>query len=93
MNIKIKLTLKSGIVAAIGLILVYGGLTYLGATVSTIYGKDVVQTSLIVEITASLLGNPGKIILAIIVMLACLTTSIGLTSATAQFLRKLQMES
>lgn len=87
-NQKIKLTLKSGIVAAIGLILVYGGLTYLGATVSTIYGKDVVQTSLIVEITASLLGNPGKIILAIIVMLACLTTAIGLTSATAQFFEK-----
>lgn len=87
-NQKVKLTLKAGIVAAIGLILVYGGLTYLGATVSTIYGQDVVQTSLIVEITASLLGKPGKIILAIIVMLACLTTSIGLTSATAQFFEK-----
>lgn len=85
---KVKLTLKAGIVAAIGLILVYGGLTYLGATVSTMYGKDVVQTRLIVEITASLLGNTGKIILAIIVMLACLTTAIGLTSATAQFFEK-----
>lgn len=87
-NQKIKLTLKAGVVAAIGLVLVYGGLTYLGATVSTMYGQDVVQTSLIVEITASLLGNPGKIILAIIVMLACLTTAIGLTSATAQFFEK-----
>nr|WP_317333188.1 branched-chain amino acid transport system II carrier protein [uncultured Romboutsia sp.] len=87
-NQKVKLTLKAGIVAAIGLILVYGGLTYLGATVSTMYGQDVAKTSLIVEITASLLGKPGKIILAIIVMLACLTTAIGLTSATAQFFEK-----
>ncbi len=87
-NQKVKLTLKAGIVAAIGLILVYGGLTYLGATVSTMYGQDVAKTSLIVEITASLLGKPGKIILAIIVMLACLTTAIGLTSATAQFFDK-----
>ena len=87
-NQKIKLTLKAGIVAAIGLILVYGGLTYLGATVSTMYGQDVVQTTLIVEITESLLGKPGKFILAIIVMLACLTTAIGLTSATAQFFEK-----
>ena len=87
-NQKIKLTLKAGIVAAIGLILVYGGLTYLGATVSTMYGQDVVQTTLIVEITESLLGKPGKVILAIIVMLACLTTAIGLTSATAQFFEK-----
>lgn len=87
-NQKIKLTLKAGIVAAIGLILVYGGLTYLGATVSTMYGQDVVKTTLIVEITESLLGKPGKVILAIIVMLACLTTAIGLTSATAQFFEK-----
>ena len=86
---KVKLTLKSGVVAAIGLVLVYGGLTYLGATVSTIYGIDVVRTKLIVEITASLLGTPGKVILAIIVALACLTTAIGLTSATAQFFEKI----
>ena len=86
---KVKLTLKSGVVAAIGLVLVYGGLTYLGATVSTMYGTDVVRTKLIVEITASLLGTPGKVILAVIVALACLTTSIGLTSATAQFFEKI----
>lgn len=86
---KVKLTLKSGVVAAIGLVLVYGGLTYLGATVSTMYGIDVVRTKLIVEITASLLGTPGKVILAIIVALACLTTAIGLTSATAQFFEKI----
>ncbi len=88
-NQKVKLTMKAGIVAAIGLFLVYGGLTYLGATVSKIYGQDVVRTSLIVEITASLLGHPGKIILALIVGLACLTTAIGLVSATAQFFSKL----
>ena len=88
-NQKSKLTLKAGIVAAIGLVLVYGGLTYLGATVSKIYGQNVSQTALIVEITASLLGNTGKVILAIIVMLACLTTAIGLTSATAQFFEKI----
>lgn len=88
-NQKIKLTVKAGLVAALGLALVYGGLTYLGATVSKVYGIDVVQTSLIVNITASLLGNPGKLILAIIVTLACLTTAVGLTSATAQFFDKI----
>lgn len=86
---KIQLTMKAGFVAAVGLVLVYGGLTYLGATVSKIYGQDVVQTSLIVQITASLLGQPGKVILAIIVGLACLTTAIGLVSATAQYFEKL----
>lgn len=86
---KIKLTMKSGVVAGIGLCLVYGGLTYLGATISKLYGRDVVQTSLIVNITYSLLGQPGKVILALIVGLACLTTSVGLTSATGQYFTKL----
>ena len=88
-KIKIKLTLQAGMVAAIGLCLVYGGLTYLGATVSTKFGINVVQTSLIVNITSMLLGQPGKIILALIVGLACLTTAIGLTSATGQYFTNL----
>ena len=88
-KLKVKLTLQAGIVASIALCLVYGGLAYLGATVSTKYGADIVQTSLIVNITSMLLGQPGKIILAVIVGLACLTTSIGLTSATGQYFTKL----
>ena len=38
---KVKLTLQAGIVASIALCLVYGGLAYLGATVSTKYGADI----------------------------------------------------
>lgn len=88
-NEKIKLTLQAGIIAGIGLCIVYGGLAYLGATASGVYDQNVSQTSLIVNITASLLGYPGKIILALIVTLACLTTAIGLTSATAQYFEKI----
>lgn len=88
-NEKVKLTTKAGLLSALGLALVYGGLTYLGATVSKIYDINVSQASLIVKITSSLLGSPGEIILAIIVTLACLTTAVGLTSATAQYFDKL----
>ncbi|MGL5640995.1 MAG: branched-chain amino acid transport system II carrier protein, partial [Paraclostridium sp.] len=73
---KIKLTIKAGIVAGVALCLVYGGLTFLGATISQGYaGQDIStisQTSLIVGITEALLGYPGKVILGIIVALACL---------------------
>jgi LIVCS family branched-chain amino acid:cation transporter len=82
---KLKMTVGSGVVAAIGLALVYGGLAYLGATVSKVYGQDIAQTELIVSITASLLGDTGKILLALIVGLACLTTAIGLSSAAGQY--------
>lgn len=90
---KIKLTLQAGLVAAVALIIVYGGLTYLGSSVAHQFAginpSDINQTSLIVGITEQLLGQPGKIVLAIIVGLACLTTAIGLVSATAQYFTKL----
>ena len=82
---KIKLTIQSGIVASAVLSLIYGGLTYLGATLSTKFGIETPQAMLMVEITSKLLGNTGKILLGIIVTLACLTTSIGLTSAAGEY--------
>ena len=88
-NEKIKLTCRAGLIAATGLFIVYGGLTFLGATVSTMFDSNISQAVLIVSITEMLLGYPGKIILALIVTLACLTTAIGLTSATGQYFSQL----
>lgn len=82
---RVKLTIKSGLVAGIALALIYGGLTYLGATLSNKYGIDTPRALLMVEISSALLGNTGKVLLGVIVSLACLTTSIGLTSATGEY--------
>ena len=86
---QVSITFKAGLVAAAGLFLVYGGLTYLGSTVSSMFVSNVSQAGLIVSITEMLLGFSGKVILGIIVALACLTTAIGLTSATGQYFAKL----
>lgn len=84
---KIKLMLKAGVLAGIALAIIYGGLVYLGATLSNIGGYDqfTPQASLMVIMTEKLLGYPGKLILGIIVGFACLTTSIGLTSAAGEY--------
>ena len=82
---KVKLTLQSGLISGVFLALVYAGLTYLGSMLSTTYGVDTPQASLMVVITNAILDKPGKIILGIIVSLACLTTSIGLTSSAASY--------
>lgn len=82
---QVKMTIKSGLVAGFALTLVYGGLTYLGSTLSTSYGVNTPQASLMVVIIDELLGYPGKLVLGLIVSLACLTTSIGLTSAAAKY--------
>ncbi|MGL6186909.1 MAG: branched-chain amino acid transport system II carrier protein [Clostridium chrysemydis] len=84
-NELLGLTTKSALIACVGLALVYGGLTYLGATASGLYDTSVSQTALLVNITHKLLGTTGTMILAIVVGFACLTTAVGLTSVTAKY--------
>ena len=84
-KVLVKATILAGIVAVVGLALVYGGLTYLGATVSPQYDNTVERTTLVISITQAILGGPGKVILGLVVGLACLTTAIGLTSACGNY--------
>ena len=65
--------------------LVYGGLSYLGATVSPQFDNTVERTALVISITQAILGGPGKVILGLVVGLACLTTAIGLTSSCGNY--------
>ena len=80
-----NVVVKSSLVAAVGLFVVYGGLAYLGATTSAGGFGEYNQTALIVAITESLMGSYGVIILAIIVFFACLTTAVGLVSSCASY--------
>lgn len=82
------LTIKAGIVAIVGLGVIYGGLAYLGAT-ATGFSTDLSRAQLIIGITESILGSFGKVLLGVAVGLACLTTAIGLTAATGEYFSKL----
>ncbi|MEE3363044.1 MAG: branched-chain amino acid transport system II carrier protein [Anaerovoracaceae bacterium] len=78
------------IIAAVLLGLVYGGLTYLGATVSGLPEfAGLKQAPLMIAITNKLLGGYGVIALAIIVLMACLTTAIGLSSVAGNYFEEL----
>ena len=76
-------------VAALLLAVVYGGLTYLGASTGSAFGNGLDQAALIVAITQELLGQAGVVILAVVVALACLTTAIGLFGATASYFERM----
>ncbi|MGB9686440.1 MAG: branched-chain amino acid transport system II carrier protein [Rectinema subterraneum] len=69
-----------GIFAALALLLTSTGLTYLGASSGGLF-PDAAIGALSVKIAEGLLGYFGKIVFAIIIALACITTSVGLTSA------------
>ena len=82
---QVKMTSLAGLVSAVGLGLVYGGLMYLGACSVRLFPGDIERTDLLIRITQGLLGGAGKIALGLAVALACLTTSIGLTATVGDY--------
>ncbi|MFR9239423.1 MAG: branched-chain amino acid transport system II carrier protein [Clostridium baratii] len=81
----VPMTVKAGIVAAIGLAFVYGGLTFLGAQTNGLVSSDIGKTGLLLVLSKKILGSVGTIIIGIAMGLACLTTSIGLITAGSSF--------
>lgn len=85
-----KAVLSSSVVAAVGLLIIYGGLTYLGATTCGLEEfQGLNQTALLVAITKALFGQTGVVLLGIIVLFACLTTAIGLSSSAGAFFEEI----
>jgi len=82
---QINMTIKAGLIAGTGLLVIYGGLLYLGATSSGVFPADMPKSELIVNITNSVLGSMGQIGMCIVVSAACLTTSIGLTAIVGNY--------
>jgi len=82
---QISMTIKAGLIAGTGLLVIYGGLLYLGATSSGVYAADIPKSELIVNITNNVLGSMGQIGMCVVVSAACLTTSIGLTAIVGNY--------
>lgn len=83
---QLSVILPAGVVAFICMAVVYGGLTYVGATASGLKDyQGLERTALLVKSVHAVLGSTGTVALGIAVAAACLTTSIGLTSMVANF--------
>ena len=85
---QMKLVGLGGGIAGLGLFIVYGGLSYLGATASgdpemvALACSD--RPGLLIRMSERLVGPYGSLLLGLIVAAACLTTAIGLVSACSQ---------
>ncbi|HZG80810.1 MAG TPA: branched-chain amino acid transport system II carrier protein, partial [Brevibacillus sp.] len=77
-------TIKAAIIAAIGLGLVYLSLGYMGAT-SVGLGQSENGGQILTGVVHHLFGGGGTVVLGLAVMLACLTTSVGLVTACGRF--------
>ena len=88
---QMRVTARASLVSCVLLAVIYGGLTYLGATSASVVPHTVSQAELITMIVWKLMGEAGVAVLGIVVGLACLTTAIGLCGATADYVERITM--
>lgn len=91
---RVKITISAGMISTLALLLIYGGLIYLGATSNYLeatgaVSSEISRTDLLLHISTSILGKTGTFVMAVAIALACLTTAIALTSATGSIFEKM----
>ena len=79
---------KAGLIAGLGLLLIYGGLIALGAVNSGTLNIDN-RTQLLTVLSTETLGSIGTAFLGVLVALACFTTAVGIVTGTADFVKGL----
>jgi branched-chain amino acid:cation transporter, LIVCS family len=75
----------AGLIAALGLSLVYLALFYLGATSQEIAGEAQNGVQVLTAYVQHTFGTAGSLLLAVVITLACLTTAVGLLTACGEF--------
>lgn len=95
-----KLTLKSGVIAAVLLAAIYIFVSRLGATSQSLFsisdglvmdkGQAVTDGGpVLIKAAAHYMGQIGQVILAFAIFLACVTTATGLISSCAEYFHKI----
>ncbi|WP_299259271.1 branched-chain amino acid transport system II carrier protein [uncultured Aquimarina sp.] len=84
---------NSGIIAGIGLFIVYAGLIYNGALFNGTFEKEISRTELLSGLSLKTLGNIGSTFLSVLVSLACFTTAVGIVTGTSDFIKGIFKES
>lgn len=86
---QIKMTIKSGLVAFSIIGFVYGGLIYLGATGASSIPEGMSRTETFMALVDQMFGQYGVWMVAVTVIFACFTTTVGLTTTVAEYFSEL----
>ncbi|MEN1935078.1 branched-chain amino acid transport system II carrier protein [Paenibacillus sp. 102] len=79
-----KVTIFAGIIAAIGLLIIYLALAYLGAS-SVSLGMGENGGVILTNVVHHLFGSYGTLLLGVAIAAACLTTSVGIVAACGEY--------
>ncbi|MCO7175226.1 branched-chain amino acid transport system II carrier protein [Sporolactobacillus kofuensis] len=83
-----KATWKSGVFAMVLMMLIYGLITYMGGSSVSAIGTYDNGGLIFAAVAKHYFGSFGSILLAIIIVLACLKTSIGLITSCSEFFNR-----
>ncbi|MBC6974718.1 branched-chain amino acid transport system II carrier protein [Bacillus sp. Xin] len=79
-----KVTIIAGIIAALGLLIIYLALAYLGAS-SVSLGMGENGGVILTNVVHHLFGSYGTLLLGVAIAAACLTTSVGIVAACGEY--------
>lgn len=86
---KKRLILKSGLLAGLGLFIIYTGLILIGSLHNSEFPNNVSRSALLLGLGNKTLGTAGASLLSILIALACFTTAVGIVTGTADYLKGL----
>ncbi|MEN5054792.1 MULTISPECIES: branched-chain amino acid transport system II carrier protein [Sphingobacterium] len=86
---KNRIVTSAGCLATFCLLLIYGGLVFLGAKSGYPLSPDVKRAELLLFISHKIFGSYGVLAISVSIALACLTTAIALTCAVGTFFSQL----
>ena len=78
---------QSGLVAILGLFIIYIGLIYVGSKYKAEFGIDISRADLLSGLSRLTLGNTGTAFLSVLVALSCFTTAVSIVIGTADFFK------
>lgn len=88
-RLQTRYAIIAGLIAAIGLVLVYVSLIWLGASSGMLAPEATTGAPILTAFVHYGFGSMGNVLLAIVITLACLTTAAGLVTACGDYFSEL----
>ncbi len=88
-KLKQRFITKAGIIAGLGLLIIYAGLIFNGALFSGLFKEGATRAEVLSSLSMQTLGNIGSTLLSVLVALACFTTAVGIITGTADYFKGL----